>query len=45
MIKYTKNGVTTMVTKEEMKKILLRCCKIRKIEKRQAFMNKITKNW
>ena len=45
MIKYTKNGVSTMVTKEEMKKILLRCCKIRKIEKRKAFMNKITKNW
>lgn len=45
MIKYTKNGVSTMVTKEEMKKILLRYCKIRKIEKRKAFMNKITKNW
>lgn len=34
-----------MVTKEKMEKILLRYCKIRKIEKRQAFMNEITKNW
>ena len=45
MIKYTKNGVSRMVTKEEMKKILLRCCKARKIEKRQKFMDNITKNW
>lgn len=45
MIKYTKNGISKRVTKEEMTKILKRYCKIRQIEKRQAYMDNVTKKW
>ena len=45
MIKYTKNGITTEKTAKEMFIILRRYCKIRQIEKRQAYMDNVTKRW
>ena len=45
MIKYTKNGVTTEKTTKEIFAILKRYCKIRQIEKRQAYMDNVTKRW
>ena len=45
MIKYTKNGVTTEKTTKEIFAILKRYCKIRQIEKRQAYMDRMTKKW
>ena len=45
MIKYTKNGITTEKTTKEMFTILKRYCKIRQIEKRQAYMDNVNKRW
>ena len=45
MIKYTKNGVTTEKTAKEIFTILKRYCKVRQIEKRQAYMDRMTKKW
>lgn len=45
MIKYIKNGITTEKTAKEMFTILRRYGKIRQIEKRQAYMDNVTKRW
>ena len=45
MVKYWKDGKSSYINKEDFRKIIIMELKRRKIEKRQKFMDEITKGW
>ena len=45
MVKYWKDGKPSYINKQEFRKIIIMELKRRKIEKRQKFMDEITKEW